>query len=631
MLRRTRGNFARVVGTGVLAATIVGSMTAAVVVQSAAPAAAASVCTFNGQASGSLLTNVTPGESITVHCTGLPTTSSMVVAEASLLAAISSDQIAEADVSAAKFVTSSGTGTLDVTYALPDPYSAQDPNSVCPPTQAQINAGLIGCVLAVATFAGVDFGFVDVQSPGQAPPQAPTLALSPTTAEVGQQVKLVNGPGPGQWWGNPDNNQPIPASDITIGGLAPASSTASVAAAKYPVKGGKFGPLVPPAIGGGFIVPCGASGSETVSVTEPNTQVIPGTISATATLQVIPGKTPAVSGRRPARGPAAGGTMVTVQGCNFTKVSAVTFGTTAATSFTVNSPTSITAEAPAGTGTVNVVVTGKKGSSTTSVATQFTYGLQGYDMVGSDGTVYPFGDGQSFGSEGGKHLAKPIVGMAATPDGKGYWLVGSDGGIFSFGDAPFEGSLPGEHITPAKPIVGITASSDGKGYLLVGADGGVFRFGDAPFEGSLPGEHITPAKPIVGIAATPDGKGYRLVGADGGVFGFGDAPFEGSLPGKHITPAKPVVGMAETSDGAGYWLVGADGGVFGLGDAKFAGSLPSRHIVPAKPIVGIASTDDAGYYLVGSDGGVFSMGDEVFKGSEGGKTLPGPIVGCIPA
>ena len=28
-------------------------------------------------------------------------------------------------------------------------------------------------------------------------------------------------------------------------------------------------------------------------------------------------------------------------------------------------------------------------------------------------------------------LNQPIVGMAATPDGKGYWLVASDGGIFS--------------------------------------------------------------------------------------------------------------------------------------------------------------------------------------------------------
>ena len=34
-------------------------------------------------------------------------------------------------------------------------------------------------------------------------------------------------------------------------------------------------------------------------------------------------------------------------------------------------------------------------------------------------------------------LNKPIVGMAATPDGRGYWLVASDGGIFSFGVRPF--------------------------------------------------------------------------------------------------------------------------------------------------------------------------------------------------
>jgi hypothetical protein len=37
-------------------------------------------------------------------------------------------------------------------------------------------------------------------------------------------------------------------------------------------------------------------------------------------------------------------------------------------------------------------------------------------------------------------LNKPIVGMAATPDGMGYWLVASDGGIFAYGDAGFFGS-----------------------------------------------------------------------------------------------------------------------------------------------------------------------------------------------
>ena len=50
-------------------------------------------------------------------------------------------------------------------------------------------------------------------------------------------------------------------------------------------------------------------------------------------------------------------------------------------------------------------------------------------------------------------LNKPIVGIAATPDGGGYWLVASDGGIFSFGDATFYGSEGGTPLN--KPIVGI--------------------------------------------------------------------------------------------------------------------------------------------------------------------------------
>jgi hypothetical protein len=53
-------------------------------------------------------------------------------------------------------------------------------------------------------------------------------------------------------------------------------------------------------------------------------------------------------------------------------------------------------------------------------------------------------------------LNKPIVGMAATPDGKGYWLVASDGGIFSFGNATFYGSMGGTHLN--KPIVGMAAT-----------------------------------------------------------------------------------------------------------------------------------------------------------------------------
>jgi hypothetical protein len=59
--------------------------------------------------------------------------------------------------------------------------------------------------------------------------------------------------------------------------------------------------------------------------------------------------------------------------------------------------------------------------------------------------VFSFGDAVFSGSMGGKPLNKPMVAIAANPDGTGYWTAASDGGIFSFGDAPFRGSGTGAH------------------------------------------------------------------------------------------------------------------------------------------------------------------------------------------
>ncbi|HLH28293.1 MAG TPA: alkaline phosphatase family protein, partial [Acidimicrobiales bacterium] len=135
-------------------------------------------------------------------------------------------------------------------------------------------------------------------------------------------------------------------------------------------------------------------------------------------------------------------------------------------------------------------------------------------------------------------LAAPIVGMAATPDGRGYWLVGADGGIFAFGDARFLGSANGMHLDA--PIVAIASTPDGGGYWLSAADGGVFAFGDARFVGSAHGARLS--APIVGMAAGPDGEGYALAAADGGVFAFGDEPYDGSAA--PLRPRAKVVGIA---------------------------------------------------------------------------------------
>lgn len=508
-------------------------------------------CTFNGHPNNSFVPGITPGGSISIACTGLPKSTLLVIAEASALAALvpSSDQIDEADVNAIKFVTSTLTGTLPpgTAFTVPNPFSATDTNAKCPPTQAQVNAGLVGCAVAVAELVTqTNFGDALLDYTGQPTPAAPTLALGLTTAKAGDQVSVLNGAPTGDWWGNAYTSTALSPSNITVGGISSAGTTATISAAKYPVtKVGKkmvFGPLTPSVLGGAFTVPCGASGHQTVTLTQPNTTPEPGTISATASLTVVPGTTPAVTALNPANGPDGGGTSVNISGCNFTGATAVTFGAKPATSFHVNSDTSVTAVSPAGSGTVHVVVTGPGGSSSaTSTASAFKYGVLGYD------------------------------------------LAGSDGGTFSFGDAVNYGSLPGLGVKPAAPVVGIAPTASAHGYWLVGADGGVYAFGDAKYYGSLPGRGIKPASPVVGIAATADGGGYWLVGADGGVYGFGDAPYRGSLPGLKVTPNKPVVGIVSPDNG-GYWLAGADGGVYSFGDTKYFGSLGNRTL--AAPIVG---------------------------------------------
>jgi hypothetical protein len=208
----------------------------------------------------------------------------------------------------------------------------------------------------------------------------------------------------------------------------------------------------------------------------------------------------------------------------------------------------------------------------------------GFWQVSATGGVFTYGDANFYGSAGALTLAKPIVGMAATPDGKGYWLVAADGGVFSFGDAHFYGSTGGLKLN--RPIVGMAATPDGGGYWLVAADGGIFSFGDAHFYGSTGAIRLN--KAVVAMAATPNGQGYWLVASDGGIFSFGDALFEGSAGTVHLN--EPIVGMARTADGKGYWLAAADGGVFTYGDAVFYGSGVKNTFTVPDDFYGIEST-----------------------------------------
>jgi hypothetical protein len=99
------------------------------------------------------------------------------------------------------------------------------------------------------------------------------------------------------------------------------------------------------------------------------------TVIKSFTFAPPPPPPPTVVSLAPNNGPIAGGTSVTITGTNFTGATAVKFGAAAAASFLVNSATQITAMSPAGSGTVDVTVTGPSGTSAVSAADKYAYTL----------------------------------------------------------------------------------------------------------------------------------------------------------------------------------------------------------------------------------------------------------------
>ncbi len=83
--------------------------------------------------------------------------------------------------------------------------------------------------------------------------------------------------------------------------------------------------------------------------------------------------TPKVTKIAPKKGPASGGTTVTITGSGFLAPATVSFGGVAAKEVKVASSTSITAVSPAGSGKVNVTVTTPSGTSPISKKARFKY------------------------------------------------------------------------------------------------------------------------------------------------------------------------------------------------------------------------------------------------------------------
>ena len=194
--------------------------------------------------------------------------------------------------------------------------------------------------------------------------------------------------------------------------------------------------------------------------------------------------------------------------------------------------------------------------------------------MASDGGIFNYGDAQFYGSTGSMALNNPIVGMAATPDGKGYWLVASDGGIFNYGGAAFYGSTGGTSIN--KPIVGMALSGmSGPASKLVfstepgGASGGTtFSAQPVVTVEDAAGDPVTTDNSTVTIGIAPGiptsgGPGVlstcTSTGENNGAFTFG--------------------GCVIDSAGTGYKLIATDGQLASATSAPFAvGTGPATHI-----------------------------------------------------
>jgi hypothetical protein len=204
-----------------------------------------------------------------------PLLTGQVTSVAGLLSLLKS--LPEINTAALTFPVSNLSGGLTMTYKLPTSH-APDPNAVCPPTMAQINAGLIGCGLTMidlTSFLPVAAGSILVSYAGDPLlPPAPTMVVSTATAKPGQTVTVSDAPGATSYWwlatlsalsallsgGTPV--PPVVTVTLTHG------KTSVTAANDIAVSPAVYNPpvLTPPILSGGFTVPAGLKGTQHVMV-----------------------------------------------------------------------------------------------------------------------------------------------------------------------------------------------------------------------------------------------------------------------------------------------------------------------------------------------------------------------------
>src|ERR1035437_9979441 len=177
-----------------------------------------SVSAGSGTVVGSLIVGITAGSTtVTLDCN--VSSGAAIAAEASMFGALGVSSVvlvSEADTTALGAFAPSPTdtgcpagtaGSCELaTFAVPSTFAASDAKAACPPTQAQINAGVYGCALAVATAAQalVPGGeYLLTYASETTPPNVPTIAATTATGPPGGTLTISDAIGSnGFWWGN---------------------------------------------------------------------------------------------------------------------------------------------------------------------------------------------------------------------------------------------------------------------------------------------------------------------------------------------------------------------------------------------------------------------------------------------